>query len=84
MNAGGEGQTARVTAAAAGLVGGVYCAAAAESGAPTPKALGRGCLEVADGQTDLAEMGGVAAPPGSCGWDGCTATTGALGPSAFC
>ena len=41
-------------------------------------------MEVADGLTDLAGMGGVAAPPGSCGWDGCTATTGALGPSAFC
>ena len=42
-NSSGEGQTARVTAEAAGRVGGVYCAAATEWG-PHPQSSGAGLL----------------------------------------
>ena len=50
-NSSGEGQTARVTAAAAGRVGGVCCAGAAESGSPHPQSSGAG-LPGGRGRTD--------------------------------
>lgn len=46
--------------------------------------LGRGRREGADRQTDLAGMGGVAAPPGSCGWESGSATTSGRGSSDSC